>query len=152
MLPDAVAPAFGLFPMTFRAISPALRGLQAESPHAFPAFVEDQSVEVVGQVAKGQLRFGTGQADRADEQAEPVLLMGEDMFDMGPDRRLGSIGPRSCLRHGLTLGFAPMDAGREHPIRQPLLVAPGSIGTVCPDLGTGIVRADDLPEKTPVRR
>lgn len=41
MLPDAVAPAFGLFPMTFRAISPALRGLQAESPHAFPAFVED---------------------------------------------------------------------------------------------------------------
>ena len=67
MLPDAVAPAFGLFPMTFRAISPALRGLQAESPHAFPAFVEDQPVEVVGQVAKGQLRFGTGQADRADE-------------------------------------------------------------------------------------
>ena len=46
MLPDVVAPAFGLFPMTFRAISSALRGLQAESPHAFPAFVEDQSVEV----------------------------------------------------------------------------------------------------------
>ena len=50
MLPDAVAPAFCLFPMTFRAISPALRGFQTESPHAFPAFVEDQSVEVVGQV------------------------------------------------------------------------------------------------------
>jgi hypothetical protein len=37
-----------------------------------------------------------------------------------------------------------MNTGREHLVRQPLLVASGSIGAVCPDLGTGIVRADDL--------
>jgi hypothetical protein len=43
---DASAPAFGLLPRTFLAISPALRGLQAESAHAFPAFVEDQPVEL----------------------------------------------------------------------------------------------------------
>lgn len=42
-------------------------GLQAESARAFSAFVEDRPVEVVGQVAKGQLRFGTSQADRADK-------------------------------------------------------------------------------------
>jgi len=48
--------------------------------------VEDQPVEVVGQVAKGELRFSTGQADGADEQPEPVLLMREDMFDVGADR------------------------------------------------------------------
>ena len=152
MVPDAVAAAFGLFPTTFRVVSPALRGLRAESARAFPAFVEDQPVEVVGQVAKGQLRFGPGQADGADEQPEPVLLMGEDMFDMSPDRGFGNVGPRGRLRHRFALGFAPMDAGREHLIRQPLLVAPGSIGTVSPYLGTGIVRADNLPEKAPVRR
>ena len=71
----------------------------------------------------GQLRLGTGQPDRADEQPEPGLLMGEDMFDMGPDRRFGSVSPGGCLRHGLAHGFAPMNAGREHLIRQPLLVA-----------------------------
>ena len=60
--------------------------LQAESAPAFLAFVENQPVEVIGQVAKGELRFGTGQADGANEQPEPVLLMGEDMFDMRTDR------------------------------------------------------------------
>lgn len=65
--------------------------MQAESAPAFLAFVEDQPVEVVGQVAKGQLRFGTGQPDRADEQSEPVLLMSEDMFDMSSDRGFGSV-------------------------------------------------------------
>ena len=98
-------------------------GLQAKSAPTLPAFVEDQPVEVVGQVAKGQLRFGTGQPDRADEQPEPVFLMGEDMFDMSPDRGFGGIGPRGCFRHRLAHGFAPMNAGREHLIRQPLLVA-----------------------------
>ena len=128
-----------------------LAGFQTESACGSPTLVEDQAVEVVGQVAKGQFRLSAGQADGADEQVEPVLLMREDMFDMSPDRGFGGIGPRGCPRHRLAHGFAAMNAGREHLIRQPLLVAPGSIGTVSPYLGTGIVRADDLPEKTPVR-
>mgnify|MGYP003365613213 CR=1 FL=1 len=126
--------------------------LQTESACSFQTLVEDQPIEVVGQVAKGQFRLSAGEADGADEQVEPVLLMREDMLNMRTDRGFGGIGPRGCLRHRLAHGFAPMNTGREHLVRQPLLVAPGSIGTVCPDLGTGIVRADDLPEKTPVRR
>ena len=114
--------------------------------------MEDQPVEVVGQVAKGQFRLCAGEADGADEQVEPVLLMREDMLNIRTDRGFGGIGPRGRLRHRLAHGFAPMNAGREHLIRQPFLVAPGSVGTVSPDLRTGIVRADDLPEKTPVRR
>ena len=55
-----------LFPGTFGAISLALRGLQAQSALAFQAFVEDQPVKVVSQIAEGQLLFGTGQADGAD--------------------------------------------------------------------------------------
>ena len=83
MLPDHNVGAVGLFPAAFRAVCPGSPGPQAESSHDFAALVEDQPVEVVGQVAKGELRFGTGQADGADEQPEPVLLMREDMFNVG---------------------------------------------------------------------
>jgi len=96
-LPGAEETAFRSFPAIPGAGFAGCSGFQAESARALPAFVEDQPVEVVGQVAKGQLRFGTGQADRADEQPEPVLLMGEDMFNMGPDRGFGSVGPCGCL-------------------------------------------------------
>lgn len=85
--------------------------------------MEDQPVEVIGQVAKGQFRFGACQADGSDEQPESVLLMGKDVFDMSADRRLGSVGPGGCFRHGLAHGFTPMNSGREHAVRQPLLVA-----------------------------
>lgn len=46
--------------------------------------MEDQSVEIVSHVAKGQFCLGTGQADGADEKPEPVLLMSEDVLNMGP--------------------------------------------------------------------
>ena len=121
MLPDAVAPAFGLFPMTFRAISPALRGLQAEPPHAFPAFVEDQPVKVVGQIAEGQPRFGMGQADGADEKPEPVLLMSEDMFDKGPE---SGIWQRWPSRSPSLSVFRCLGAGTS------------DASTICLDIGT----------------
>ena len=111
--------------------------------------MEDQPVEIVGEIAKREIRFSACYADGADEQPEPVLLMGKDVFDMGADRGLGSVGPSRCFRHGLALGFAPMDARREHAIRQPLLVTLRAIGTVGPDVGTGVAAADDLPEKRP---
>lgn len=75
--------------------------MQADSSHACPALVEDQPVEVLGEVAKGQFRIGAGQADGADEQPKPVLLMGEDVFDMRADRGFGSVDPGGCLRHWL---------------------------------------------------
>ncbi|WP_099185931.1 hypothetical protein [Sphingobium fuliginis] len=43
-------------------------GLQTESACGFSALVEDQAIEVVGQVAKGQFRLSAGQADGADKQ------------------------------------------------------------------------------------
>ena len=39
--------------------------------------MEDEAVEVVGQVGQRQFRLGPGDADGADEQPEAVLLMGE---------------------------------------------------------------------------
>ena len=65
--------------------------------------MEDQSVEVVGEVGQcqfGQCQFGLGAGqpasrrlpaiacrpmDGADEQGEAVLLMREDVFDAGTD-------------------------------------------------------------------
>lgn len=84
--------------------------------------MEDQPVKVIGQVVKHEFRFGAGQTDRANEQPEPVLLMSKDMLDVSADRRFGSVGPRDCLRHGLALGFAPVNSGCQHSIRQPPLV------------------------------
>lgn len=51
MSPDHNGHAVGLFQAVFWAVCPGSSGFQAESSHAFAAFVEDQPVEVVGQVA-----------------------------------------------------------------------------------------------------
>jgi hypothetical protein len=95
MRPRISRRAVGPFPGSFRAISLVLRRFQADSSHAFAALVEDQPVKVIGQIAKREFRFGTGQTDRANEQPEPVLLMSKDMFDMGADRGIGGVGARS---------------------------------------------------------
>ena len=42
--------------------------------------MEDQPVEVVGQIGHDDLRLGPRNGDGADEQAEPVLLMCEYML------------------------------------------------------------------------
>jgi hypothetical protein len=34
--------------------------IPGRTSHAFPAFVEEQPVEVIGQVVEGELRFGAG--------------------------------------------------------------------------------------------
>ena len=53
--------------------------------------MEDKPVEVVGDMGQDELRLGQRDANGADEQAEPVLLVGEDVFDMSPDRRFRGI-------------------------------------------------------------
>jgi hypothetical protein len=46
------------------------------------AFMEDQAVEVVGQIGQCQFCLRACNADGANEQAETVLLMGEHMLDL----------------------------------------------------------------------
>ena len=52
-----------------------------DSSYDCPSFMEDQAVEIVGQI--GQCRFGvrSGRADRSDEQTIAVLLVCEHMLD-----------------------------------------------------------------------
>jgi transposase len=46
---------------------------------------EDQPLEVIDEVGHPDLHSGAGDADGADVQAHPVLLFGEDVFDVRPD-------------------------------------------------------------------
>ena len=64
---------------------PTVRGryppFRADSSPGGAALVEDQAVEIVGQIGKRQFRLGARQADRADEKPEAIFLVREDMLD-----------------------------------------------------------------------
>ena len=66
---------------------------RADSCRDRELFMEDQTVEVVGQIGQGQFGLGSPYANGAYEQAKPVFLVGEHMLDPGPDRGLRGIGP-----------------------------------------------------------
>jgi len=68
-----------------RPFSVAVSRFRSDSSHRSGALMEDQTVEVVGQVRQGQFGFGASHAYGADEQAELALLMRENMVDAGPD-------------------------------------------------------------------
>jgi len=61
-------------------------GFQAELSRGCTPLMEDQSVEVSGEVGKREVGLCSGDADDADEEATAVILMGEDMLDLGVDR------------------------------------------------------------------
>jgi hypothetical protein len=47
--------------------------------------MEEEALEVVSEVGKADLGLGSNLADRSDEQAHAILLMGKDMLDPGAD-------------------------------------------------------------------
>lgn len=49
------------------------------------SLMEDQAVEVVGQIGKRGFCLRTGNADGSDEEAVAVLLMRKDLFDVSAD-------------------------------------------------------------------
>lgn len=64
----------------------SFHGFQVDLSRGCASFVEDQAVEVVGQIGEREFCLRTGQADGADKEAIAVLLMRKDMLDPGPDR------------------------------------------------------------------
>lgn len=73
MLPDEIDPRW-------------ISRFWTESPHGVAALMEDQAVEVLGEIGQSQFRLGPGQPYGADEQPEAVLLMREDVIDGSADR------------------------------------------------------------------
>lgn len=80
------------------------------------AFVENQMVEIIGQIGQRQFGLGPCQANRADEQAIPILLPCKDMLHGGADRRFLRIGfgIGFGLRHGPARRFAAVNAACQH--------------------------------------
>ena len=69
--------------------------------HGCPAYVEDQSVDIVGEVGERDLRLGARDADGADEQSHLILLAGEHVLDAGTHGRPGGVGAGGACRHRL---------------------------------------------------
>src|SRR3546814_8697858 len=96
----------------------SIPGFSADSCCGGASFVEDQAVEVIGQIGQSELCLDPLEADGADEQPEPVFLMRRHMLDPSPDRGLCGIGAGGGLGHGLSLGLATVDATGQHTIGQ----------------------------------
>ena len=101
--------------------------------------MEDKLVAVIGDIGHGKFRLGPRDADGADEQAKPVLLVGEDVFDMVTDRRFRGIGLRGILRHRFARRLEPVDADDQHRCSRPCLILLRAIGTFRPDLRGGVM-------------
>lgn len=94
---------------------------------------EDQPLDVVDEVGHPDFHSGARDADRADEEAHPVLLLGEDMFDARANGRFEGVRPTDRVGHGPTLGLLAMDAADEAVLGEERLIGGRAIGRVGPD-------------------
>jgi hypothetical protein len=61
-------------------------------------FEADEPAHFGDQIGDAERGRGTGQTDRADDEAEPALLGGEDVLDGDPDSAPGWHLPRACAQ------------------------------------------------------
>lgn len=73
------------------------------SSHDRSLFTENQTIEIVGQIGQCQFRLRSLDTDGADEQAQSVLLVRENVFDLGTDHGLDCIGSCQGFAHRLAL-------------------------------------------------
>jgi len=119
---------------------------QEHSFHRAFALVEDQTVEVVGEIGQDQFGLGTRQSDGADKQSKVVLLMPKNMFDLGAHRGFAGIGPGHRLRHGFAPGLRAVNAAGQHVFSQPFLIALGAIGAVGPHIRGRVILAHHMAQ------
>lgn len=119
-----------------------------ESPGLLPSsgrgsgFPPSPSAEIVGDVGHDDRRLGAFEADAANDEVHPRLLLREDVLDAGADRGFPGIGLGHALRHRLAGGLPAVDAAGLAAIGQEVLVSLGAIGRVGPDIGRGVARID----------
>ena len=61
--------------------------------------MEDQAVQIVGQIGQRDLGLGALDTDGADEQAHLVFLLSEQMLDAGTNLGFDPVGLRGPLGH-----------------------------------------------------
>ena len=74
---------------------------------------EQQSFDVVDEVCQSDFHFSPGDADGADEQIHPVLLLRENMLNLGADFRFRVVGAPDRAGHGASLWLFAMDMADE---------------------------------------
>src|ERR1700730_12419718 len=91
------------------------RSCRRDAPQGHQAF------EIIDEVRQSDLLLRSRDPAGSNEQAHPVLLFAEDMFDLGSDFRFGVVGAPNRLGHDATLRLFAMDmtdeAGGARPAR-----------------------------------
>jgi len=92
---------------------------------------EQQSFDVVDDVCQSDFNFCPGDADGADERIHPVLLLGENMLNLGADFRF-RVGTPDRAAHGAPLWLFAMDMADEAVLSHELFVGRRIVADVGP--------------------
>ena len=111
-----LASLFGGFPLSGRTSS----------------FKPEESLHVVREVGETYLGLSAGDANRAHEQAHAVLLVTEDVLNLGADLGFGGVGFAHSLGHGFSLGLLAVDLGDEATFLQEGLVPLRAVARIRP--------------------
>src|SRR6476469_971143 len=79
-----------------------------------------------------EVYFSPGDADGADEQIHPVLLLRENMLNLGADFRFRVVGAPDRAGHGASLWLFAMDMADEAVLSHELFVGRRSVGGIRP--------------------
>lgn len=88
---------------------------------------------------------GQGQANRADDQTEPILLSREDMLDGDPGPRPAGVAADDVRRRRLTAWLCPLELRSSHDAPAALR-SPRTIGGIGPDGLGGVLGVELLAE------
>ena len=100
-------------------------------------------------LAQSGLCLGPGNADHADDQAQALLLVGEDLLDRGPDLPSGIAAP-DMGRHQLAARLRALQVRHHRPPGKCRQVGGGAIGDVGPHPGGGVAGIQEALELSAV--
>ena len=97
------------------------------------AFEPDEAQQIVGEVGQPELGRGTGQPDRADDQAQALLLAAKTCSTAARTLPRVALPRRTLRRHRLAAGLGPLQPGGQAPLGERGQIGGRAIGGVGPD-------------------
>ena len=70
-----------------------------------------EALQIVGEAGEAELGRVAGHADRADDEAQALLLAGEHVLDRGPDLAAAGVAAPDVRSHRLAARLRPMQVG-----------------------------------------
>src|SRR5262245_12883794 len=109
---------------------------------------EDNAFDVVDEIGHSDLDRCSGDPDSPDEQAHPILLLGEHMLDTRTDFRFRIVGPPHRLRHSAAFRLLAMDMADEAVLGQERIVGRRSVSGICQQTASRFFLVEQSLEKT----